>query len=460
MQKGLKGTAKQAEQFGQQFAEGTAFAAKGVALLSAAVTASAAVLGAITKSYANTGDELAKMSQRTGESVETLSEMRFMAKLADTDLASLQTAYRALSVNAFEAAKGAGEQADTFAALNIKVKDATGALKSSSQLMLEVSDRLSRMQNATERAAIAQRVLGKGGLDNLPLLMQGAAAMKAQAQEARDLGVAWSTDAAKGAEVFNDNLDRVMFAVEGVKNIIGAELLPVINQMIEQFLAWFKANRQLISQKVAEWARFAAEQLQAAASVMVDLLRTMHEIASGPVGEAVVGTFKGMAAAAVLLGHAIAYTSLNLEQLLKKRPSEAILADMEALVARTNASLDRLKSAGPVGETFGPPAPATTPRSPSATSGAQGSFLQAMEQRKLEKEQLGELFLLREQLENQLDRGTLDLKFDPKFGAEQIFAVKRLMELMPELMHEEARLLAIHNQQVGTGILDQERMRA
>src|SRR5690606_23318108 len=73
----------------------------------AAVTA---LLGT-AKAFSDTGDMLDKMSQRTGVSVEALSELGFAADLSGTDLETLEAGLRNMQRTLVGAAQGssAGE---------------------------------------------------------------------------------------------------------------------------------------------------------------------------------------------------------------------------------------------------------------------------------------------------------------------------------------------------------------
>jgi len=98
--------------------------ARRVGLRVAAV--SAASLVAITGSvrfFARTGDELDKMSQRTGISVESLSQLGFAAEQTGSDLATLVKGTRAMQRATFDLSRGLKTQIDAFGVLGLKYKD-------------------------------------------------------------------------------------------------------------------------------------------------------------------------------------------------------------------------------------------------------------------------------------------------------------------------------------------------
>lgn len=72
---------------------------------------SAGALTASVKQAINDFDNLNKMAQKVGVSVETLSGLDFAGKLSDVSLESIGTGLKKLSVNMADAAKGGGESA-------------------------------------------------------------------------------------------------------------------------------------------------------------------------------------------------------------------------------------------------------------------------------------------------------------------------------------------------------------
>lgn len=513
-QRSIKGTGKDAETFGEQFAKAGKIAAAGIAAVTAAAAASLGIIAKLTKSYAESGDELAKMKDKTGESVETLSDLREVAGLAGADFGTLQNAYKQLSVNAFEAARGSKEYADIFRMLGIQVKDGNGNLRDTGALMFDLSDRLAAMTNATERTAVANRLLGKSGVENLPWLIQGSAKMQEMRERVRALGYGFTEAAARAGEDFNDRLRDVGIILEGIRNILGEAFLPVLNEVVTAFVDWYIANNQLIKQKVKEWAHAAAESLRDVASVLPDIARNTHELAKdlqsiqstgllsgiGKVLKAAWNLFQWFfdAIAASIFYFVIQF--MKPFELLPLGVGDAIKEAREVWESEMEswrASMER--DAKDLMEAFGmafkeggagamgggtpgrggflqkgggpPPTKKPAPISSVLQSGAtafdqhvldaETARLKALQENiKLSNQELGNMFFLNEKLAQQAESRPLDgLTFDPTKANEQTYAVKALMELMPELTNEEARLLAIHNQRVASGVLEQEKQR-
>lgn len=187
------------------------------------LTAAGTALFAIAKSTANYGDELAKMGQRLGTTVQETARLQHAARLSDTDLQGLSSTVAFLSKNMLEASRGNQETQQAFDRLGVTVTTTSGNLKGTTDVLLELSDRFRLMPDGPEKLALAMSVLGKSAKEVLPLLNSN---MREAFQETKELGLEMSERATKAAEQFNDQLTKLQGAAQGVGNNIGEVLLP------------------------------------------------------------------------------------------------------------------------------------------------------------------------------------------------------------------------------------------
>ncbi len=180
---------------------------------------------ALVKGAIDSADELNKLSQKIGISVEALSTLQFAAQLSDVGLDTLKTGLKGLSANLTEARSGLGEGADLFQALGISVEDAAGNLKSSDTILLEIADRFASFEDGATKTALAVKLFGKSGMDMIPFLNQGSSGIRALMQEAERLGLKLSTETAQAAEAFNDNLTALKASSSGLGITLATELL-------------------------------------------------------------------------------------------------------------------------------------------------------------------------------------------------------------------------------------------
>lgn len=191
----------------------------------AAIAAGTAFTIGMIKSVANTADELAKLSARTGVAVEDLSRLQFAAGLSGVSNQALTASIERLSRGMADAAAGTGEAGKAFAAMGIEVQNQDGSLKSQRDVLEEVAERFASYADGAEKSALAQQIFGRSGAQLIPLLNSGARGLKDMAKESDNLGNTISTNTAKAAERFNDNLTRMSTGLGGIARTLSGPLI-------------------------------------------------------------------------------------------------------------------------------------------------------------------------------------------------------------------------------------------
>jgi len=204
------------------------------------------------KTFADMGSELVDLSQRTGLSVEALSELGFAAEQSGADMETLETGIRKMQKFVVAAAGGSKEAQDALQKLGLAVGDLK-ALGPEEQFKL-LADKLSKVENPALRAALAMDVFGKAGTKLLPLMNDGAAGIEALQEKARKLGLTISTEDALAAEEFGDTLDVVWKVIKRGVFAVGAALVPSLRDLAawvihatKEVNAWIDRNRGLVT---------------------------------------------------------------------------------------------------------------------------------------------------------------------------------------------------------------------
>lgn len=230
--------------------KGFSVASGAIAAAGAAATVTAAAVGGLVKRVTNLADEAGKTAEKLGIGVEFLGEMRHAADLAGVASGALEKSIQGLSRRASEALSGNKEYAQSFADLGVSLTDAQGQLKPTEELMLELADAFSELEDGPGKVALAMDVFGRSGSEMLTLLNQGSDALREQAQEARELGLVFSQDTAAAAARLNDAQTRLQGIVSGIANTLAVELIPRAADAAEQFQTWLQSNRDLIEQRL------------------------------------------------------------------------------------------------------------------------------------------------------------------------------------------------------------------
>ncbi len=195
------------------------------------VSLSVAGFATMIKSAIDAADQLNKLSQKIGISVEALSTLRFAAQLSDVSLETLQKGIKGLSQNIAEANTGVGDGAQVFEALGISVKNADGSMKSTEAVLLQVADIFANLEDGAVKTALAVKLFGKSGMDMIPFLNQGAAGITQLTAEAERLGLKLTTETARSAEAFNDNLTALKASSSSLGIALARDFLPELTNI-------------------------------------------------------------------------------------------------------------------------------------------------------------------------------------------------------------------------------------
>jgi len=199
---------------------------------------SAGALVGFVRTAVDAADNLGKMAQRVGVTVEALSELEYAGKLADVSTEQLGDGLRKLAVNLQGARSGSKELQAAFQSVGIAQAE-LGSL-GADQALARIADAFSSAEDGAGKTAIAVKLLGRAGSDFIPLLNQGSAGLRSAADEARRFGLVVSNDTARAAETFNDNLTRLGASLSGVGTTLANVVLPSFVEMSE---AMAKASR-------------------------------------------------------------------------------------------------------------------------------------------------------------------------------------------------------------------------
>lgn len=197
--------------------------------LGLAVTAAGMV--ALVKSSIDAGDELSKMSQRVGISVETLSLWNPAAQQAGVSSEAFEKGLRKLSTTMVDAATGGEDAARTFKTVGVEFKNQDGTLRGTDAVLLDLAERFKAMPDGAEKSALAVQIFGKAGAELIPFLNQGRDGINELTDELRSLGIEMSGESAAQAEVFNDALDKVKLATTSIGTQVMTAFLPALNEM-------------------------------------------------------------------------------------------------------------------------------------------------------------------------------------------------------------------------------------
>jgi hypothetical protein len=187
-------------------------------------------MSAITLKWATAGDQIAKLSAKTGMSCEALSELKYVADLSGSSLSGLETSLKRMQIVLIESKDATSAAGKALASLGLSYEELSSLAPE--QQFERITSSLANVSDPTLKAALAVDIFGRSGTDLLPMLVNGSQGLADMRQEAHDLGVVFTAEAAKKAEAFKDSLTKLKTAVAGVGAKIGEALAPILTKLI------------------------------------------------------------------------------------------------------------------------------------------------------------------------------------------------------------------------------------
>lgn len=212
-------------------------AAKGLLSFSGIAGAlSIGAFGAFVKKSIDAADELAVLSEKTGDAVEKMAGLKYAAEQNDTSLQSVAQSAKKLSTSL-------AEDPALFRQYGITATTTTGAL-------LQLSDIFHSMPDGVEKSALAVKLMGRSGEEMIPLLNQGSEALNGFITEGQKIYPV-TTASAAAARQFNDDAAKMQAQISGLGMAIGADLVPAMGWIVENGIKPFLGGIKILGVELA-----------------------------------------------------------------------------------------------------------------------------------------------------------------------------------------------------------------
>lgn len=291
-EKGVDKAESKASSFGSKLKSGLGTAAKvgaaGVAAMAGAAVGAATELTKTVSATAQYGDNIDKMSQKMGMSAQAYQEWDAVMQHSGTSMETLKAGMKTL-------ANAAENNNEAFGRLGITQEQIAGM--NQEQLFSATISALQNVDNETERTYLAGQLLGRGATELGALLNTSAEDTEKMKQRVHELGGVMSDDAVKASAAFQDNMQDLTTAIDGVKRGFTAALLPGFNDVLAGFTSLIAGEKG------------AEEQLTGGVSNIVSTFDTMlpriTSVLSG-IGTAVIAVAPQIVQGAVSLVQSLA----------------------------------------------------------------------------------------------------------------------------------------------------------
>lgn len=248
---------------------GSTLAGGAVAVAGAATAAVGSIVSG-TKELAAYGDNIDKMSQKLGISAEAYQEWDAILQHSGTSIESMKPAFKNLASLA---------QSNASAFKDLGISESEVAKMSTEELFSATIAGLQNMEEGSERTALATQLLGKSGTELGALLNTSAEDTEAMRQAVHDLGGVLSDEAVKNAAAFQDSMQDMQTAMDGLKNNMLAQFLPsmtdIMGGLTELFSGDSEAGIGMIKSGIESIGQGILESMPQIMETVTSLITTM-----------------------------------------------------------------------------------------------------------------------------------------------------------------------------------------
>lgn len=282
-EKDLKNAEKEARNFNATLAkvsatatkvsEGAAKAAEKTRALSTAAAGALAGIAGLAYKSAQNADELNTLAKQTGFTTTELQKFQYAADRIDVSMETITGASQKL-VNKLRTSE------KTFTDLGIATRDASGNLRSSTDIFYDTIQYLSTIENETERDALAMSIFGKSANELAGIIDDGGAALKQFGQEAEQAGLIMDQETVDSLNAVNDQIDKLK--AQGAASLAkaGASALQALTPVIEQVTAAIEKVLMYIAQLSPEQMKVIVAVLAVVAAIS-PLLSLISSLSAG-----------------------------------------------------------------------------------------------------------------------------------------------------------------------------------
>lgn len=270
--KGLGESEKKTESFGSKIKKGLTSSLKvGAAAVTAVTGAALAFGGAMLKAtgdVAQYGDNVDKMSQKLGFSVESFQTWDYVLGQAGVDINSMSTGMKTLTNKLDDAKNGGSDAQEMFAKLGLSMEDL--ASMSREEVFDATIKGFQGMADSTERAALANDLFGRSGQELTPLFNSSIEETEALKDAAHELGFVMGDEAVKASADYQDALDTLKRSFGGLKQRMMGDFMPSITSVMEGLASVF-AGDESGTAKLSQGIEGFIQRLSAAAPQIVSV---------------------------------------------------------------------------------------------------------------------------------------------------------------------------------------------
>ncbi len=188
----------------------------------------------MTRQAIEMNDALGKTADKLGVATEALAGMRLAAELNGVQTRQLDLGIQRMTRRISEAALGMGEAQGAIKELGLSAQDLN-------QLSIDeqfgaIADAMVNVANQSDRVRLGFKLFDSEGVALINVLREGSAGLEQMRQRAIEMNVALDRVDVKKFEIAADQITLATSAMQGMKNTLAVELLPVFGLFTDKLI--------------------------------------------------------------------------------------------------------------------------------------------------------------------------------------------------------------------------------
>ena len=206
-----------------------------------AFTGVATAVGLATKQSFDFIDAIGKTSLRTGIAVDSLQSFIIAAQESGSSTEEATKGFEKFARSIGDAERGLKTQLDIFTGLGVELRDGTGAMRSTEDILMDVADGVKNLGSESERATVLANLFGRAGMKFSEIFRDGAAGLESFTRKAIELGIVLDADIVNNVQQFNDSFNILTNQFNSLKNNVLGAFAPVLLAITEDISKLFTA---------------------------------------------------------------------------------------------------------------------------------------------------------------------------------------------------------------------------
>ena len=228
------------------------FSSGSISAIAAVTAAVTTLIGTYKKLYdmtmeaAGRADDILTLAKVTGLDTDTIQEMQYAAELIDVSFDLIQSSLTKLKSNMHSASSGNDKLIESFNKLGVCVTNADGSLRDAETVFYETIDALGRIENVTERDALAMEIFGRRAEELNPLIQAGSGKLKELAKEAENVNYIMSGETLEALGAVDDSYQRLLKTQEAGRDEMAGQLAPGVEELHKVWADFCKEGGELL----------------------------------------------------------------------------------------------------------------------------------------------------------------------------------------------------------------------